>query len=373
MSEPEPSSPRPERTPIPERSPTAEPEWTGKSKAEPIPDWTNATATWLGAWEVHWIGLGAMFTLLTLYAAFSIITMMRVKQKRRRIFSIFVSSMLLVFGISRAMFLFINPYESPQCYILPSCPALLTRILFGIGLPCLTAAFSFIQLVFLQVVEMRLYPSRIQSWKFLLGIIITHFSLAIVTEIIIFIFADWKSLSIACQVFFIVFSLALSSSFVYTGTTIIRHVQNSSRDVGSIGQRIDTEAHAHGGKTSLTKLVRITFLVAALGLVSCALQIYSIFAVYDIYKNDSPQPWPWWAFQTLFRCVELAAGCTMGYVSPRQTGNLKSIICCAHDQEKAVFYYTDIENSENAVTIQNNGLYNTSQGISLGQRKIDRV
>jgi hypothetical protein len=66
-----------------------------------------------------------------------------------------VNSMVFVLGLSRALFLFTNPYESPQCHVLSVCPVILTRIIFGLGLPCLTAAFSFIQLVFLQVINLR--------------------------------------------------------------------------------------------------------------------------------------------------------------------------------------------------------------------------
>ncbi|XP_031574306.1 proline-rich transmembrane protein 4-like [Actinia tenebrosa] len=309
----------------PERSPTSEPEASlPNSAAEPIPEWDTATVTWEWFWDVHWIGLGCLFTILALYSLWSVLNVARESKKRSRVVSIFICSMIFVLGSSRALFLFINPYESPQCHMLSVCPFILTRILFGLGLPCLTAAFSFIQLVFLQVVKLKLYPRKVQNWKFLLTIVMIHFSLALVIEIVVFLYADWRSLSLVCQAFFIVFSLVLSTSFIYTGRKIIHRVNQSARQVSKMGTRsvnAKNIAKNPSRKPGLSKLVRITFLTAALGFISCALQLYSIFVVYDMYRSTSkrePEPWPWLVFQTLYRIVELLAGITMGYVCPRQ-------------------------------------------------------
>lgn len=323
----------PENTPFsspePERSSTSEPEASPpNSGSEPIPEWTTARATWEWFWDVHWIGLGCLFALLALYSLWSVLNVARESKKRPRVLSIFICSMIFLLGTSRALFLFINPYESPQCHVLPNCPVILTRVLFGLGLPCLTAAFSFIQLVFLQVVKLKLYPGKVQNWKFLLTIVMVHFTLAFVIEVIVFLYADWRSLSLVCQAFFILFSLVLSTSFIYTGRRIIHHVNHSARQVSRMGTRTVSSKSAQktSRKPDLSKLVRITYLTTALGFSSCALQLYSIFVVYDMYRSTSkkePEPWPWLVFQTLYRIVELLAGITMCYVCPRQTNDKK--------------------------------------------------
>jgi hypothetical protein len=64
---------------------------------------------------------------------------------------------------------------------------------------------------------------------------------------------------------------------------------------------------------------------AFLGFVCCGLQIYSMVGVYGLYSRVvNPAPWPWYGFQTGFRVVELAMGCTLAYtvVQPSRAGNM---------------------------------------------------
>ena len=124
------------------------------------------------------------------------------KNKRRQPLSLVINILLVILGLTRALFLFINPYESEQCYILPNCPMILTRLLFGLGLPCFTASFSLIHLTFLQLTKLTLYPAKLQSIKVLICVISIHFGLAIITEVIMFTNANWRWLTIVCQGFF---------------------------------------------------------------------------------------------------------------------------------------------------------------------------
>jgi hypothetical protein len=144
---------------------------------------------------------------------------------------------------------------------------------------------------------------------------------------IIFFYADWRALSLVCQIFFIVFSVVLSTSFIYTGRKIIKHVNLSALHISRMGSRSVRTRKRDSTKApkpytpNVSKLVKITYFTAGLGLVSCTLQLYSIFFVYDMYSSQrrkDPEPWPWLIFQTLYRIVELLAGITMAYVSPRQ-------------------------------------------------------
>lgn len=329
MSEPSPPQPS-TSAPEPEypASPKAEPEY---SAAEPIPEWDLALSVWSWGWDVHWIGIGCLFMLLALYAVWSILIVTRQTSRRRRVFSIFIDAILFVFGISRGLFLFINPYESPQCHVIPTCPILFSRLLFATGLPCLTAAFSLVHLMFLKVMKLKVYPGKVQNWKFLLAIVTIHFLLAYFIECIVYIYARWQVLVLICQVFYIVFSIALSTSFLYAGLKIIKYVNRTTGHVVRMGQRSVGREDSSGSRRrrqlkpyspNVTKLVKITYITAVLGLVSCALQIYAIFGIYKLYRSATmvrPKPVPWLVFQSMFRLVELGAGLTMAYVSPRQT------------------------------------------------------
>lgn len=309
--------------------------------AEPIPEWGPALKTWQWAWEIHWIGFGTLFILFALYSLASLLQIVRGKRRGKRgRLAMVISSMLSILGLTRALFLFVNPYESPQCHLLPTCPVMLTRILFGIALPCITASFSLVHLAFLQVMKLKLYPEKLQSTKFLTSVIVFHFGLSLITEIMMSMFIDAKTLSIVCQSFFVVFSLVLSVSFIYSGTKIVTYVTRNHSHVINLGEaslRARDDGTGKPGtyrlcRPNVAKLVKITYFTVFLGFVSCALQLYSIIGVHKMYNGEEmepPKPWPWLIFQSLYRTVELAVGCTLAYVGPRQVRrNIHPFIHC---------------------------------------------
>lgn len=314
--------------------------------AEPIPEWGPALKTWKWAWEMHWIGFGTLFTLFAVYSLITLMDIISIKRRTKRgRLAMIITSLLIIFGVTRALFLFINPYESEQCYLLPACPVILTRILFGIALPCITASFSLVHLAFLQVMKLKLYPEKLQSGRFLSCVILFHFSLAFFAEIMVSLFADWKTLTIICQSFYIVFNFVLSVSFIYSGTRIVTYVRRNHTRVSRLGQaslRARGDANASAYRPNVSKLVKITYITVFLGFTSCALQLYSIFGVHNMYLSEVkiPQPWPWLIFQSLYRAVEFAAGCTLAYVSPRQVGGNRPLFmccftCCQEAREKS--------------------------------------
>ena len=289
--------------------------------AEPIPDWGPALQTWKWAWDLHWIGFGSLYTLFAVYSLTTLIEVIIIKRRTKRgQLALAITSLLTIFGLARGLFFFINPYESKQCNLLSRCPIILTRILFGIALPCITASFSLVHLAFLQVMKLKLYPEKLQSGRFLSGVILFHFSLSIFAETMVSLFADWKALGIFCQSFYIVFYFLLSVSFLYSGTRIVTYIQKNHTHVTRLGETNNRTARPY--RPNVSKLVKITYITVFLGFASCALQLYSIFGVHNMYSDEgkTPEPWPWLIFQTLYRAVEFAAACTLAYVGPRQVG-----------------------------------------------------
>lgn len=339
--------------------------------AEPFPEWRPALQTWKWAWGLHWIGFGMLFTALALYSLLSLIQIAKIKSKKKRgHLAMAITSLLLILGATRALFLFINPYESKQCNLFPRCPVMLSRILFGIALPCITASFSLVHLAFLQVTKLKLYPEKLQSTKFLSCLISLHFGLAIITEVMLSVFADMKTLSIVCQSFFIVFNLTLSVSFMYSGTKIVTYVTRNHTHVSRLGQKSmrsrncsDANKRQYSSsqcyRPNVSKLVKITYITVLLGFASCALQLYSIFHVHKMYKEEKmapPEPWPWLIFQSLYRLVELATGCTLAYVSSRQASRkihllMRYFVCCRQERDRSgsqeTGYSSDARGSQN--------------------------
>lgn len=59
-----------------------------------------------------------------------------------------INMFLCILGASRAACLFIDPYNLKDIM-----PKILGSIVWGVGFPCVTSAFSFIQLTFLQLTQ----------------------------------------------------------------------------------------------------------------------------------------------------------------------------------------------------------------------------
>lgn len=310
LSEPE-SVPEGDQKLFPNMEPTFE------IAVEPLPDWDQAKETWQWAWHVHWGGLGSMFALLAIYALWSLIDLAGKKHRRKPLLAMAISTLLFIFGSARAAFLFINPYESEQCFLPSDCPVIFTRILYGIALPCITASFFLVHLAFLHLSKLKLYPEKLQSVKFVSCVIAFHFALASVTITMITLYADWIAFTIICETFFILLSLILSVSFIYSGNIILKSVHESR---SSVRRFMDLKS-THSPAPNVTKLVKITYITVFLGFASVALQLYSIFVVHNMYSDEQaviPKPWPWLIFESLNRLIELGLGCTMAYVNPRQ-------------------------------------------------------
>ena len=288
--------------------PVEQPTYT-EALAEPGPDWPVARTIWGLAWELHWIGFGALFGLLALHSFIALALVTKRKGFGRKPLFIAINSLLFTLGATRAVYLLLDPYESRENGV--EDPKWLTLLLFGIAYPCLTSAFSLIHLAFLEVTKMRIASSKLQSLKFLSGVIVLHFIIVFTAETSSSIKPELDALLIVCQSFFILWGLLLSGSFIYSGCKLIHHAEKVQEQLGSIESRARL---LNKQKTSTTKVAKITLGTSFLGIAVCALQFYSMLGVYGMYSTVvHPSPWPWLAFQSCFRLVEISMAFTIAY------------------------------------------------------------
>lgn len=114
------------------------------------------------------------------------------------------------------------------------------------------------------------------------------------------------------------------------GSNLIADARGTKQEVSDQDPK-PTKRRRHSNATfvptrrerALQKIACITVMASVLSICCCALQIYSIFGVYGAYsKVVSPKPWPWLAFQTSFRLVELSMAFMLSYCV------LRSDACC---------------------------------------------
>ncbi|KAL9976227.1 hypothetical protein ACROYT_G013499 [Oculina patagonica] len=290
--------------------------------AEPGPDWPVAKKIWGLAWEMHWIGFGVLFGLVAIHSLIALVMVTKRKGFGRKPLFVAINALLFTLGATRAVYLLLDPYESRENGV--EDPKWMTLLLFGIAYPCLTSAFSLIHLAFLEVTKMRIVPSKLQNVKFLTGVIVIHFIIVFTAESSSSIKPELDALLIVCQSFFILWGLMLSGSFIYSGCKVINRVENVQGQLDAIerNERLRNKQQ----KPSTTKVAKITLGTSFLGIVVCGLQFYSMIGVYGMYSTVvNPSPWPWLAFQSSFRLVELAMAGTIAYSVMQPEGGKKKI------------------------------------------------
>lgn len=296
------------QSPVPSPSPSP-------PKAEPGPDWPVAKQKWGLAWEIHWIGLGLLFALLALWSMVGLVLARYKTSFARKPLFVAITILLVIIGVTRALYLLIDPYESGENGV-TSLPRYVTALLLGLTYPCLTSSFCLIHLAFLEVTKLQLPSRRLQKPSFVASVIAIHFIVVLGAETTTSIIPTVNWLLIVCQSFFITWGLLLSASFLYSGGKLLHQSRKVRRRLGhfrSSGGASQT-GESQRPHNSTTKVARITIATSVLGLLCCALQTYSLFGVYGLYSTVvHPEPWSWWVFQTCFRLMELAMACTIAY------------------------------------------------------------
>ena len=278
---------------------------------EPGPDWPVARLQWGPAWELHWIGLGIAFALIAVHALAAIVMADKSKAFTRRPLFIAVNLLLIVLGLSRALYLWIDPYESAQHGF--ACEPWISKAVFGIAFPCLTAAFCLVHVAFLEVSKMTLGSKKLHSIPFVSSIIALHFIVVLISDTTVAFKANMTELLIVCQSFFIVWGFLNSFAFLYSGGRVIYSARQARSQLSQLNST-QGDRSKEGRTTNVTKVAKITMVTTVFGFVISSVQIYSMVGVYGMYsKILNPAPWPWYAFQTGFRLVELVMGWTLAY------------------------------------------------------------
>jgi hypothetical protein len=324
--------------------------------AEPVPEWPAAKDEWQGAWEVHYIGFGVLFLLLAVWSILAIIRARTTPLLVTRRFCYAVNCLLIIFGITRALALFLYPYELVDNA--GGTPVVLQRLLFGIGFPCLIAGFTLIHYAFLEAAKVTFSKRRIQSLRFIFGVIGVHVTLVLVAEIVTSYVKNTSILVIICMMYFIICALAVSASVFYSGFHVMKESKTHRRTLKRISVRSagdkKTSVKYSNKESNTNKVARVTMATACLGVACAAIQIYAMAEVFKVRADGLviPEPWPWWVYVTLFRLVELGLAATMAYtVSQPKKGETRIhefVRCCAstHNERRDTF-------TDSGVTISN--------------------
>lgn len=166
---------------------------------------------------------------------------------------------------------------------------------------------------------MEFVSPKIQKLRYLVAIIVFHFLLSFITDIIVGLYYNSKVLLFVCQLASVIWGLLLFVGYIYIFHRLYKAARNRQADVYKLTSSANNLANVspvRRPKLTLNLAVKVTLATALLGLVFAALQIYSMVGVYSIFSNESSvKAWPWWAYKFGLRVTEISMSSAMSLVA----------------------------------------------------------
>ncbi|XP_017798303.1 PREDICTED: uncharacterized protein LOC108579307 [Habropoda laboriosa] len=181
---------------------------------------------------LHTNGFGCLFFVLAFYTFLSILHLSRLISNRP--FTSTINIFLCMLGTSRAVCLFVDPYNLKD-----TMPKLFQSIVWDIGFPCVTSAFGLIQLAFLQSTKLKCGPEILQDKVVLTAVITSHFFYAVVCPSIAPTTYEYYVAKCVVQTVFIIWSIFLYFTVLHAGYKIIHLLQTVPNSV-SMGDSSNT-------------------------------------------------------------------------------------------------------------------------------------
>ena len=301
----------------PETEPTvSEPHPKAEVLAEPLPEWSKAVEEWGIGWDFHQYGLGAIYALVFLFMVISLCR--RFKGARvipQNKVPMIVLSLLGLFCFTRSLFLCIDAYHWKKV-----APVFVINILWGVGQPFLITAYTLVFIVMRNALVLKL---RFQKWYNTRNITMAtlpYFLFALGAEFTISFIPAFKGLTFACQTLYILFGLSLTVFYSMVAFLIWKKftvIESSKRWATESSRTRETRTRA---------ILRTCFAAIVGGVLICVMQVYAMSGVYGVFSDKRHvSAWPWLAFQTMFRIVEIYMVVVLWYaVNERNTQAKKS-------------------------------------------------
>ena len=206
---------------------------------------------------------------------------------------IIVLSLLGFFCFTRSLCLCIDAYHWRKIT-----PVAFVNVLWGIGQPCLIAAYTLVFIVMRNALTLK---QHFQQWYNTRNIAIAtlpYFIFALAAELTLLFVPAYKGLAFTCQLLYILFGVSLTVFYAIISVLLWKRLSISKNQWAT-----DT-TRARGKRTRA--ILRTCIAAAFGGLSICAMQFYAMTSVYGVFSNARSVPaWPWWAFQTTFRVIEI--------------------------------------------------------------------
>lgn len=292
--------------------------------------WVIQTNTWKESWTFHVVFFSICFSFLAIYSVYGVVRSQKRKEKVIRILSYIVHILIGVLGLTRLLTLSVFSSEITATLVKNNLYTVVSRIIFGIGFPCITAAFALVQISFTEALKGKLSESKLGNFTFIGLVICFHFLIVLVVGILTTIISNLFVLFFATKLYFLIMTSVTMVMMLYSGCKVLSHVSEHQRALSDLGQhygstlalRERTESNAERDrKKSLLKIKIILVLTSIFCLLICGMEIHSIAELAELLagKDGALAPWSWYFYQTFFRLAEVGLAGTILYtMSPQE-------------------------------------------------------
>lgn len=250
--------------------------------------WTSVNVAWIAAFYVHISVFSVLFLLLGVACIVFLCKRHLAQRFKARTF-IAIDVALAILGFSKVLFYILDPWGGSGYCTHMAC-MVISRLLFAVGFPSLTATYTLVFLTLWHSAQMRLGRACVQQWRVIIPLCFIHYIVAIVFELI-GAFAGTYSvlfLLISCEAIFAIWGLFVCATFLVAGIRLLRSVGKSarqssvvSRDVVTLNKNSQSRStmrlrQKKQHKQAIRKVGIVTYTAAILGALYSLLNIVSL-------------------------------------------------------------------------------------------------
>ena len=320
--------------------------------------WSHRETQWYVFFYFHVAVFALMFLLIGI-ASIVFLSKRHLAQRFKAKTFIAIDIALAILGFSKFLFYVLDPFGISGYCTHMAC-IVVSRLLFAVGFPSLTATYTLVFITLWNSAEMRLGRACVQQWRVIIPLCFIHYLVAISFEFA-GIFAGTYPvllLLIGCEAFFITWGLFVCVTFLVAGIRLLRSVKSSgkkcsvvARDtltqtdkenkegtikVRTLSMKIRRKKHQ---KQALRKVAIITYTAAILGAIYSLMGIaqlvmlcLQLFECNDEVGRASQSSDVWLALKYIGAIIEVLLAILLLYsindVRPVLTFLKKLISCC---------------------------------------------
>lgn len=250
--------------------------------------WTSINVAWIAAFYVHTSVFSVLFLLLGIACIVFLCKRHLAQRFKARTF-VAIDVALAILGFSKVLFYILDPWGVSGYCTHMAC-MVISRLLFAVGFPSLTATYTLVFLTLWHSAQMRLGRACVQQWRVIIPLCFIHYIVAIVFELIGAFGGIYPILFllISCEVVFALWGLFVCATFLVAGIRLLRSVGKSARQSSIVSRDIVTldknsrsrstmrlkQKKQH--KQAIRKVAIVTYTAAILGALYSLLNLVSL-------------------------------------------------------------------------------------------------